>query len=299
MLLVCRNPHANRYTIRLFESPLKVLEQMPSSLHSKIQPLLSTLWLNRSLVVELVRREFSGRYRDSFGGILWSLMQPLFLLTVYTIAFGVILQTRWSDTTNTSDYALLLFSGLIIFNTFSECISHASPLITNNPNFVKKIVFPLELLPVITVITALIHTLLALFVWFVGYLILRGIPQSSALFFPFILLSFIPVLLGLCWLLSAIGVIVRDISQLTGMVTHTLLFLTPIFYSIETAPPLIQNLLVLNPLTLIVEQFRLVLFHGNSPDWQALCLYFALSSIFAWASLLLFRRLRPLFADLV
>lgn len=261
--------------------------------------LFTTLWRHQSLVVELTKREFSGRYRGSFGGIVWSFAQPLFLLAVYTIAFGVILKARWGFSGGTADYALMLFAGLIIFNLFSECLIKSTTLVTDNPNFVKKVVFPLELLPVITVATALIHAMIGMAVWLLGYALLFGTPKPTVLLFPVILMCLVPVLLGLGWLLSALGVIVRDISQMTGMLNHTLLFLTPIFYSIEAAPPLLQNLLLLNPLTFIVEQFRLVLFHGQLPIFKGLAVYFVLASLFAWVSLALFRRLRPTFADMV
>jgi lipopolysaccharide transport system permease protein len=261
--------------------------------------LLKSLWRHRSLVLELTKREFSGRYRGSFGGVVWSFVQPLFLLTVYTIAFGLILKARWGFSGSTADYALMLFAGLIVFNAFSEVLSKSPTLVTTNPNFVKKVVFPLELLPVITVATSLIHALIGIAVWLVGYIILFGTPKATALLFPLILVCFIPVLLGLGWLLSALGVIVRDISQLTSILNHTLLFLTPIFYSIEAAPPLLQNLLMINPLTFIVEQFRLVLFYGQIPAFKGLVVYFVLASLFAWISLVLFRRLRPSFADMV
>lgn len=261
--------------------------------------LLTTLWRHQSLVIELTKREFSGRYRGSFGGIVWSFAQPLFLLAVYTIAFGVILKARWGFSGGTADYALMLFAGLIIFNLFSECLIKSTTLVTDNPNFVKKVVFPLELLPVITVATALIHAMIGLAVWLLGYTLLFGIPKPTVLLFPVILMCLVPVLLGLGWLLSALGVLVRDISQMTGMLNHTLLFLTPIFFSIEAAPPLLQNLLLLNPLTFIVEQFRLVLFHGQLPIFKGLAVYFVVASLFAWVSLALFRRLRPTFADMV
>lgn len=261
--------------------------------------LFAILWRHRSLILELTKREFSGRYQGSFGGIVWTFVQPLFLLTVYTVAFGVILKSRWGFSGGTADYALMLFAGLIVFNAFSECLIRSTTLITSNPNFVKKVVFPLELLPVITVATALIHALIGTAVWFLGYLLLFGIPKSSVIMFPLIMLCLVPVLLGVAWLLSALGVIVRDIGQLTGMINHTLLFLTPIFYSIEAAPPMLQKLLMLNPLTFIVEQFRLVLFYGQMPALRGLAVYFALASLFSWISLVLFRRLRPSFADMV
>lgn len=261
--------------------------------------LLSTFWHQRSLVAELTKREFAGRYRGSAGGIVWSFAQPLFLLTIYTIAFGVILKTRWNVLGDTREYALMLFAGLILFNSLSECMTKAPTLITANPNFVKKVVFPLELLPVITAITALIHILIGLAVWLAGYAILIGPPKITVLFFPGVLIAFVPVLLGTTWLLSSLGVVMRDISQLTGLISHALLFLTPIFYSLDTAPPVLQKLLLANPLTYIVEQFRLVLYFGQLPSLEELALYFLLASAFAYVSLVIFRRLRPMFADML
>lgn len=265
----------------------------------KMLNLFKTLIQHRSLVLELIKREFEARYRGSFGGIAWSFAQPLFMLSIYTIAFGVILKARWGAAGDTAEYALMLFIGLIVFNAFAECLTKSSTLITANPNFVKKIVFPLELLSVVTVCTVLIHTLIAIAVWFLGYLVLFGFPNPTAVFFPLILVSLLPALLGLAWLFSAIGVVIRDIGQATGMLNHVLLFLTPIFYSIEAAPPMLKSALMLNPLTFIVEQLRSVLFLGDKPNFIGLLIYFALATIFACLSLILFRRLRPIFADLV
>lgn len=250
-------------------------------------------------MVELTKREFAGRYRGSFGGVAWSFVQPLFLLSVYTIAFGVILKTRWGFSGGTADYALMLFAGLIIYNAFAECLGRASTLITDNPNFVKKVVFPLELLPLVTVFNAILHLLIGLAAWFVGYLILFGWPHPSAIYFPAVLFCLVPVLMGVCWLFSALGVVLRDLSQIAHMISHTLLFLTPIFYSSDAAPPLLQNLLLLNPLTFLVEQFRLVLFIGQAPVLSGLAVYFLLACVFAALALKLFQRLRHSFADMV
>jgi homopolymeric O-antigen transport system permease protein len=258
-----------------------------------------TLWRHRSLVFELAKREFSGRYNGSFGGIAWSFAQPLFLLAVYTVAFGVILQMRWGFSGGTADYALMLFAGLIVFNAVSECLARAPLLITANPNFVKKVVFPLEVLPWVMALTALAHALIGIGVWLVGYVILFGVPKLSALLVPVVLLCFFPLLLGIGWLLAALGVIVRDIGQLTAMLSHALLFLTPIFYSIDAVPASLRGVLLLNPLTFVVEQLRLVLFFGEAPRAAGLAVYFILSSLFALAALFVFRRLRPGFADQV
>lgn len=254
---------------------------------------------NRSLLAELIKREFSARYQGSFGGILWSFVQPLFLLSVYTLAFGVILKTRWGFSGSTIDYAFVLFAGLIAFNLFSECLTRSPTLIISNPNFVKKVVFPLELLPLVTVSAALGHALIATAVWVGGYFLVVGVPHPTILFAPLILLALCPFLLALAWLLSSLGVLVRDIIQITGMVSHTLLFLTPIFYSRDIAPELVQRLMALNPLTFIVEQMRAVLFEGRLPDFGGIALYVLAANLIAWFAYAFFRKLRPLFADLV
>jgi lipopolysaccharide transport system permease protein len=249
-------------------------------------------------VLELVKREFSGRYRGSFGGMAWSFAQPLFLLAVYTVAFGVILQARWGFPGGNADYALMVFAGLIVFNAFAECLGKAPQLITANPNYVKKVLFPLEVLPWVMASSALFHALIGVAVWLAGYMVLYGLPHPSVLLFPAVLLCLVPVLLGLGWLLGALGMLVRDIGQLTAMLGHALLFLTPIFYSADAVPPLLQGPLHANPLTFVVEQLRLVLFFGQAPNLAGLAAYFLLASLFAWASLRVFRRLRPQFADL-
>ena len=250
----------------------------------------------------MTKRDFLGRYQGSLGGVFWSLLQPLFLLSVYTLAFGVILKARWGNSAGasqnaTSDYALLLFSGLIFYNMLAECLTRAPNLIASNPNFVKKIVFPLELLPLISVLIALVHGLIALMIWLVGYGVLNVSLQPTSLFLPLILLVFFPVLLAVNFVLAALGILVKDIGQLIGLVTQTLLFLTPIFYSVASAPPLLQTLLKLNPLTFVIEEARQVLFFGQTPDFLGLALYGLLSFAACWLSLILFMRLRPLFAD--
>ena len=258
-----------------------------------------TLWRHRSLMLELVKREFTGRYRGSFGGLFWSFAQPLFLLAVYTVAFGVVLKARWGFSGDTKDYAFMLFLGLIIFNVFAECLKKGPVLITGNPNFVKKVVFPLEILPWVMTIAAMAHALISIGVWLAGYLLIYGAPSFTLLYFPIILTAFFPVLLGFGWLLAALGVIVRDIDQLTGLVAHALLFLTPIFYSIDAAPEMLQQILMANPLTFIIEQFRQVMFNGISPNLKGLAVYLVLSTAFSAVCLFIFRRLRSTFADLV
>lgn len=221
----------------------------------------------------------------------------MFLLIVYTVSFGVILKARWGFSGRPVDYVLILFAGLIVFNAFSEVLTKSATIIVSNPNFVKKVVFPLELLPVITVSIALIHMLISIGIWTLGYLVILGMPNKTLLVFPLVLICFTPLLLGLGWQLSAIGVFIKDINQATGLINHCILFLSPIFYSIEAAPLGIQRILAFNPLTFIVEQLRLVLFYGELPALRGLSIYFMLSVVFAYFSFKLFMRLKTNFAD--
>jgi lipopolysaccharide transport system permease protein len=253
--------------------------------------------LRRGLVYELVKRDFSGRYRGTFGGALWSLEQPLFLLAVYTLAFGVILKARWGATGSTRDYAFMLFVGLIVFNAFSECLRRAPTLVTVNPNYVKKVVFPLEILPWVPAISAVIHALIAVAVWAAGYLTLYGLLKPTFFYFPLILAALFPILLGLGWLLAAAGVFVRDIDQLTALISHALLFLTPIFFSVDAVPPALRRVLLLNPLTFAVEQMRQVMFVGAAPDFLGLLIYLSIAAAFSLGARWFFQRLRPGFAD--
>lgn len=252
---------------------------------------------HRQLLMELVKREFSGRYRGSFGGILWSLVEPLLMLTIYVAAFGFIMQARWSQTGDAKEYAFMVFTGLIIFQAFSECLNKAPKLIVSNPNFVKKVLFPLEILPWVMSIATLAHLLISVTLWLAGYILMFGTPHVTVLYFPIVLIAFFPMLLAVGWLLAAVGVVVRDIDQATGMLGRALLFMTPIFYSLDRAPALIKKALLVNPLTFIIEQFRLILFFGQPPNFVGLLIYFGIALAVSSGALLIFRRLRSVFAD--
>ena len=206
---------------------------------------------------------------------------------------------RWGFSGDTGDYALMVFAGLIVFNAFAECLNAAPSLVTSNPNYVKKVVFPLEVLPWVMAVTALSHALIGIAVWLVFFAILHGTPHATVALFPAVLLCLFPLLLGAGWLLAALGVVIRDTAQVAALVSHALLFLTPIFYGIDAVPPLLQNFLLANPLTFVVEQLRLVLYLGVPPSYLGLAVYFVLACAFAALCLAIFRRMRPQFAELV
>ncbi len=248
------------------------------------------------LVFQLAKRDIAGRYRGSLLGLAWSFVNPLLMLAVYTFVFGMVFRGQGSDRTG---FALSLFAGLIIFNLFSECITRSPMLIVTNPSYVKKVVFPLELLPWVSLGSALFHAAASLLVLLLFLLISgRGI-HATVLLTPLIIMPLIPVILGASWILSSIGVYIRDIGNLVGMGMTVLMFLSPIFYPASALPEKVRPWLFLNPLGLIIEQTRNVLLSGVLPDWKSLVIYLAVALPFAWVGRVWFNKTRKGFADVL
>lgn len=262
--------------------------------------MLTSFLRHRGLIKELVKREVIGRYKGSFMGILWSFFNPIFMLTVYTFVFSVVFKARWSANSDSKgEFALVLFSGLIIFNIFAECINKAPTVILYNANYVKKVVFPLEILPFVSLGAALFHGLISLLVWLAVYIFLFGPPPVTALYLPLIILPFSLFVLGLSWTLSALGVYLRDISQFIGIVTTAILFMSPIFYPISSIPESYRQLLYMNPLTWVIEEGRNVLFWGAAPNPTVLSICTVSAIMIAWFGFALFQKTRKGFADVI
>lgn len=262
--------------------------------------MIASLWRNRSLVLALTKREVVGRYRGSFLGIFWSFFHPLFMLAVYTFVFSVVFKARWGDGTGTkAEFALVLFAGLIVFNLFAECFCRAPGIILSNVNYVKKVVFPLEVLPWVGLGAALFHTGISVFVWIGAYCLLYGLPHLTILYLPLILLPLCFFIIGISWILASLGVYLRDVSQVVGLLTTVLMFLSPIFYPINAIPDTYRHILLINPLMPAIEQTRAVLFWGNSPDGVLLGGYYIVMTYFAWMGFVFFQKTRKGFADVL
>lgn len=262
--------------------------------------LLASAWRNRGLIMASIKREVLGRYRGSFMGILWSFFNPLFMLAVYTFVFSVVFKARWGiGSDSKTEFALLLFAGLVIYNLFAECITKAPGLILANVNYVKKVLYPLEILPWVTLGSALFHGAISLGVWLLAYLVFFGLPQATFVYFPLIVFPFALLIMGFSWVLASLGVFLRDVAQVIGVVTTVFMFLSPIFYPASALPSDYQVLLFANPLTPIIEQTRDVLFWGKSPDFLLLGLYLLVSSVIAWLGFAWFQKTRKGFADVL
>ena len=260
----------------------------------------TSLWRNRSLAKALVQREVVGRYRGSVMGILWSFFNPIFMLAVYTFVFSVVFKARWSGGSESkTEFALILFAGLIVFNLFAECFNRAPGLILANVNYVKKVVFPLEILPWVALGSALFHALISLGVWLIAYLIFFGIPHITVLLLPLVILPLLLLIMGLTWGLASLGVYLRDVSQFIGVITTVLMFLSPIFYPASALPEKYRYLLLLNPLTPAIEQAREVLFWGKVPNMTILSVYLLSAVLVAWFGFAWFQKTRKGFADVL
>jgi lipopolysaccharide transport system permease protein len=256
---------------------------------------------NRTLLWQFAKRDVLGRYRGSVLGLAWSFLTPLLMLGVYTFVFVGVFRASWPGSTKAGglEFALQVFAGLLVFNLFAEVAGRAPHLIVNQPNLVKKVIFPVELLTWVAVLSGLFHLLISAATLLLVLLITRESFPISALALPFVLLPFLPVLLGLGWFLSAMGVFVRDVGTMMTMVVNLTMFMSPVFYSVTSLSPDLQFWMNLNPLTIIIEQVRAVLLLGQWPDWTVLGLYGLLACLFAGAAAMFFQLTRKGFADVL
>ena len=262
--------------------------------------LVRSLWGYRQLISVMIVREVSGRYRGSVMGLAWSFFNPILMLAVYTFVFSEVFQSRWPGQDNgKGGFAILLFTGMIVHGLFAECANRSPGLIVANSNYVKKVVFPLEVLTVVTVGAAIFHAFISLIVLLVAQLILTQQLHASAIFLPLVLLPLLIATLGFSWLLAALGVYLRDIGQVITVLTTVLLFISPVLYPVAALPEAYQPWLKLNPLTYIIEESRNVLLFGRMPDWGSLGLALLLGSLMAVAGFWFFQKTRKGFADVI
>jgi lipopolysaccharide transport system permease protein len=261
----------------------------------------ATLLRHRELLGQFIRRDVGGRYRGTYLGLLWSFVIPLLMMAVYTFVFGVVLRARWPgmEQSSVGAFAVMLFAGLVPFNFFSEVVSRAPTLIIVNPNYVKKVVFPLEILPVSLTGAALCHCLLSVAVLLAGAAVFLHSLSWSVLLLPLVLLPLVLLALGLAWLLAALAVFVRDVVYAMGVVLSLCLFLTPIFYPLERVPARLRLVLALNPLAAVVDGFRRVIALGRPPDWPALAYALLVSLVVFAGGYAFFVRMKRSFADVL
>lgn len=260
---------------------------------------IRSLYVNRSLLRSLVIRDIETRYRGTLLGFLWAAVYPLMMLTVYAFVFGGVFNARWGGSGDMKDFVLMLYCGLIVHGVFSETLTRSPSAVLSNPSYVKKVVFPLELLPFTHLASAMFNMLVGLGLLCIFLLIQHHAIPVTALLAPLVLAPLLLLTAGLAWFLAAIGIFFRDVGQMIGVVMSVLLFLSPVFYPVSSAPSLAQKLIYMNPLTFPMEELRAVLILGNQPHWLHWLAYFGVAIAVAVAGLWIFQKSRPAFADVI
>ncbi|MFH2099703.1 MAG: ABC transporter permease, partial [Pseudomonadota bacterium] len=252
-------------------------------------PMVCDLWRYRELIARLTWLEVTKRYKGSLLGLLWSILTPLAMLAVYTFAFSVILQIRWTESgMGHLQFAMALFAGLIAFDLFSRAILSSSDIITGHSSYVKRMVFPTQVLPVVGVASALVEAVFKLAVLLVWALVAYGGIPWTWVFLPLGLLPLILLSLGLSWIIALAGVYLRDLGHFVGIAVQMLFFLTPIFYPLSAVPSSLRLVALANPLASVVASFRDMLLWGRTPDWIFLVLWTLVSLVLASAGHALF-----------
>ncbi len=268
---------------------------------ASLPALIGSLWRNRQIIAQLTKREVAGRYKGSVLGLLWSFLIPVFMLLVYTFFFAVVFKARWGlgGGETKTQFAVVLFVGLIVHGLFAEVLNRAPGLVLGNVSYVKKVVFPLEILPAITMGAALFHTLVSMLVLLAAFFIFNGYVHWTAILAPMVLLPLVILTMGLAWMLASLGVFLRDVGQTIGIVTTVIMFLSPVFYPLTALPEKYRPFIMANPLTFIIEQAREVLIWGHPPNWIGLGIYTLLATAVAWAGYAWFQKTRKGFADVL
>lgn len=268
---------------------------------TSLAAMLRSAIVNRQLIAQLIRRDVVGRYRGSAMGIAWSFLNPLLMLAVYTVVFSGIFKQRWPGPGSDSStaFAVILFVGLIVHGLFAECVTRAPGLVLGNPNYVKRVIFPLEILPLVSMGSALFHSLISLCVLMVAQVAVNGSLPWTVVLLPVVVLPLVLTTLGIAWFLSALGVFVRDIGQITTVIVSVAMFLAPVFYPVSQLSVRHQGWIFLNPLTYPIEDARGALIFGRVPSPVHLLLALAAGIVVAQIGFWWFQKTRKGFADVI
>lgn len=252
------------------------------------------------LLKQLVKRDVLSRYKGSMLGILWSIVIPILMLAVYTFVFSVVFEARWNvQSDNHLQFALIIFCGMTIFNFFSEVINRSPSLMVSNSNYVKKVIFPLEVLPISAVLSAMVHMIISFVILFIGIICFGNGLNFMMLYLPLVLLPIVLCSLGLSWFLASMGTYIRDISYIVNIITSALMFLSPIFYPISSVPEKLRFVYNLNPVSYTVEDMRNILIWGEAPDLYWLSIGTVVGALVSFLGYYLFNKTRGGFADVL
>lgn len=264
------------------------------------QQAFAQAWRHRGLVLRLARKELAVRLKGSVLGWAWLAAAPLVMLVVYTLVFTSVLKIGpAAGADGPGAYPLFIFSGLVLFQVFAELALRAPNLLHENASYIKKVIFPVEILAWVALARSLIAGGVSLALLFAFYVALRGAPPLAALLLPLLLALFAMAMLGVVWLLAAAGAFLRDLSHLLASLMPVLMFVSPIFYSMGDVPEPLRSIAYLNLLAVFIEAMRALLFAGILPSWPLLAAMAAVPVLLFWLGFAVFARYRARFADVV
>jgi len=257
--------------------------------------IVADIWRHRYLLGQLIKRDVLLRYRGAMFGVLWIFLSPLLMLAIFAFIFGHVFQTRWPQQDSGLPFWILLYSGLITFNLFAESVSRAPASVRGYPSFVKKIIFPMHILPVVPLGAALVHgafnlaILMAALAW-------TGHLNGQILLFPLVLLPVLLLALGLSWFVAAWGVFIKDMSQIIPMLVQMLMFLSPVFYPVSAVPESLRAIYQYSPLGTVIEASRATV-TGQPIEWGAWSITFGICLGVTVLGYSFFQHSREEFAD--
>jgi lipopolysaccharide transport system permease protein len=283
--------------------PSKIIKSSVDQAGDYLNPatMIGGLWSHRQLISQLGKRQMLEQFRGSYLGLIWTFITPLVMLVIYTFVFSVIFQAKWDSfiTGSREEFALILFAGIIAFNILGDAVLNAPLLVVTRPNYVKRIVFPLEVLPVSALAPVLLQAFVNLIILLLGSILFLGQVSPTLYLLPLVVLPLVLLSLGLGWFLSSLGVFVRDMIHFLRIIVQMFFFLTPIFYPISAVPESFQVWLSLNPLTYLVEHFRQVTLLGEVPNWVEYGLMVGLGAAVCLGGYVWFMKSKKTFADVL
>ncbi len=260
-------------------SQLVIRTSIPTPLRAYLSPLplVATLARHRGLIGQFTSREIVERHRGAYLGAAWNVINPLISLAIYTFVFGYVFKSRWQEASDGiggqaigGAFVLPFFLGHALFHFFSECVNRAPGLVASRPNLVKKVVFPVEILPVVGLLSSLVYPAVAVGCLLLVQMLLVGSVPPTALLLPLVVAPLVPLCMGISWVLATMGVYIRDVRQITVVLTQLAMFLTPVFYPVDRIPEQWRGVYMLNPVTIVIENARSVMLWGTWPNWLAL-----------------------------
>lgn len=262
--------------------------------------MFKVLYKNNYLLRQLVKKDIQQRYQGSVLGMLWSFIVPILMLIIYTFVFSEVFQAKWDiDTSNKYEFALVLFCGLSVFNLVGEVMNRSTVLIAMNTNYVKKVIFPLEMLPVVTTLSALFNCVISFIILIVAKLILYHNISPTLYMIFLVLIPLIVMSIGLGLFISALSVFLKDVSNIISVLVTVLMYMSPVFFPLSAVPKRFRIICEANPMTYIIENFRNVMLYGKSINWE----FFGISCLVALAIYLfgkgVFMRAKEGFADVL